>query len=72
MYKILNWNVEKPRKWSKKTRLAQQKILDYDADIVILTESSKWINLNTNYPFRLLQWEVLQFNITQEKEISDK
>ncbi len=53
MYKILNWNVEKPRKWSKKTRLAQQKILDYDADIVILTESSKWINLNTNYPFRL-------------------
>ena len=38
MYRIANWNVERPRFKTNKTNLAIEKIKEIDADIIVLTE----------------------------------
>lgn len=49
MYRIANWNLERPVKGTKKTSLALEKISEINADILVLTETSKSINLEPQY-----------------------
>jgi endonuclease/exonuclease/phosphatase family metal-dependent hydrolase len=51
MYKIANWNLERPKNGTKKIKLALDKIREVDADIIVLTETSKAVDLSKNYPF---------------------
>ena len=51
MYRITNWNIERPKVDSLKTKLVFEKILALNSDIIVLTESSNAINLNSDYPF---------------------
>jgi exonuclease III len=53
MYRIANWNVERPRFKSNKTKLAIEKIKEIDADIIVLTETSNAINLHDIYPYQI-------------------
>ena len=48
-YRIANWNLERPRKGSKRTLLTIEKINEINADIFVLTESSDAINLIPEY-----------------------
>lgn len=41
MYKIANWNLERPKSKTEKTKLAIEKIQEVKADIIVLTETSK-------------------------------
>lgn len=49
IYKIANWNVERPKSNTKKTNLALNKIKEIDANIFVLTETSNAIDLAPNY-----------------------
>ena len=51
--KISNWNIERPKKGTKKTKLVLQKILEIDSDIIVLTETSTAINLKNQYPYSI-------------------
>ncbi|HUH74179.1 MAG TPA: endonuclease/exonuclease/phosphatase family protein [Chitinophagales bacterium] len=53
MYKISTWNLERPKSNTKKTKLAINKILEEDSDIIVLTETSNAVNLSSNYPYSL-------------------
>ena len=53
MYKIANWNLERPKCKSEKTRLTTNKIFEINADILVLTETSKAIDLSEFYPFQI-------------------
>jgi len=53
MYKIANWNLERPKAETKKTKLAVAKILEINADIIVLTETSKSVDLTKVYPFHI-------------------
>lgn len=53
MYKIANWNLERPKSKAKKTKLAIEKILEINADIIVLTETSKSVDLREFYPFQI-------------------
>ena len=53
MYKIANWNLERPKSETKKTKLAIEKILEINADIIVLTETSKSVDLRKFYPFQI-------------------
>jgi hypothetical protein len=53
MYKIANWNLERPKNRTNKTKLALDKIMEVDADIIVLTETSKAIDISKNYPFHV-------------------
>ena len=53
MYKIANWNLERPKSETKKTKLAIEKILEINADIIVLTETSKSVDLREFYPFQI-------------------
>ncbi|MEZ5038070.1 MAG: hypothetical protein R2760_11365, partial [Chitinophagales bacterium] len=53
MYKIANWNLERPKSKTKKTKLAIEKILEINADIIVLTETSKSVDLREFYPFQI-------------------
>ena len=48
-YRIANWNVERPKSGTKKTNLVLDKINEINADILVLTETSKAINLESDY-----------------------
>lgn len=48
-YRIANWNVERPKKGTDKTLLAINKIQEVNADILVLTETSKAIDLGLDY-----------------------
>jgi len=54
MYRISNWNVERPKVGSKKTTLILRKISELNSDILVLTETSDAIDLNEKYPFSIL------------------
>jgi len=53
MYKIANWNLERPKSDTKKTKLAIAKIIEINADVIVLTETSKSIDLSKVYPFEI-------------------
>ena len=53
MYKIANWNLERPKSKSEKTKLAIEKIQEVNADIIVLTETSKSVDLSEIYPFQI-------------------
>lgn len=53
MYKIANWNLERPKLRSGKAKLAVAKIQEIDADILVLTETSNAVDLSEIYPFRM-------------------
>lgn len=48
-YRIANWNVERPKIGTKKTKLVIEQINKINADIFILTETSNAINLKPFY-----------------------
>ncbi|MFN8237247.1 MAG: hypothetical protein U0T77_03680 [Chitinophagales bacterium] len=50
--KIANWNVERPKPITSKTNLVLKKIVDVDADIFILTETSSAIDLSDIFPYQ--------------------
>ena len=49
IYRIANWNLERPKKGTKKTKLAHEQIERINADILLLTETSDAINLEPIY-----------------------
>ncbi len=49
VYKIANWNLERPKKGTNKTNLALKKISEINADIFVFTETSEAINLEPIY-----------------------
>lgn len=53
MYKIANWNLERPKSKTEKTKLAIEKIQEVNADIIVLTETSKSVDLSEIYPFQI-------------------
>ncbi|WP_304064138.1 endonuclease/exonuclease/phosphatase family protein [Pedobacter glucosidilyticus] len=53
MYKIANWNLERPSSKAEKTKLAIEKIKEVNADIIVLTETSKAVDLSETYPFQI-------------------
>lgn len=53
MYKIANWNLERPKSETKKTKLAIARILEINADVIVLTETSKSVDLKEFYPFQI-------------------
>lgn len=48
-YRIANWNLERPREYTKKTKLVLDQINKIDADIFVLTETSNAIDLSSKY-----------------------
>lgn len=52
-YKIANWNLERPKQNSAKTRLAIEKIHEISADIIVLTETSNAVDLSSSYPYKV-------------------
>ena len=48
-YRIANWNLERPKKGTNKTKLALEQIENINADIFLLTETSDAINLQPDY-----------------------
>lgn len=53
MYRIANWNLERPKPKNEKTKLATEKIKQINADIIVLTETSNAIELSEMYPFKV-------------------
>ncbi len=53
MYKIANWNLERPKPKTEKTKLAIEKIKEINADIIVLTETSTAVDLFEIYPYKI-------------------
>ncbi|HEY6141852.1 MAG TPA: endonuclease/exonuclease/phosphatase family protein [Flavobacterium sp.] len=53
MYKIANWNLERPKSKNDKTKLSVEKLHQINADIIVLTETSKAVDLSEFYPFQI-------------------
>ncbi|MEO6131346.1 MAG: endonuclease/exonuclease/phosphatase family protein [Saprospiraceae bacterium] len=53
MYRIANWNLERPKLGSEKTKLAIEKIQEINADLIVITETSKAVDLSKLYPFQI-------------------
>lgn len=51
--KVANWNVERPKPNTSKTNLVLKKIIEVDADIFILTETSDAIDLSGIFPYQV-------------------
>ncbi len=51
MYKIANWNLERPKRNTSKTKLAIAKIKEENPDLIVLTETSNAVDLSEAYPF---------------------
>lgn len=51
IFKISNWNVERPKKNTYKTNLVISKILELNTDIIVLTETSNAVNLSDSFPY---------------------
>jgi hypothetical protein len=49
--KIANWNIERPKLNTTKTKLVLNKINEINADIFVLTETSNAINLSNIFPY---------------------
>jgi len=49
VYKIANWNLERPKIGTKKTKLTLEQIGEINADIFVFTETSEAINLEPIY-----------------------
>lgn len=45
MYRIANWNIERPKSNTQKTRLVLEKIYSLNAAILVLTETSNAVNI---------------------------
>lgn len=52
-YRIATWNLERPKTGTEKSKLALAKIVEINADILVLTETSDAINLTEIYPFSI-------------------
>jgi len=52
-FKIANWNLERPKQNSKKTKPALEKIKEINADIIVLTETSNAVDLSSYYPYKV-------------------
>ena len=82
-YRIANWNLERPKSGTKKTKLALNKINELDSDIIVLTETSEAVNLSEKYPFSVStkpydrtpkeQWVTIwsKYKITKKLETFD-
>jgi exonuclease III len=82
-YRIANWNLERPKSGTKKTKLALKKINELDSDIIVLTETSEAVNLSKNYLFSIStkpfdrtpkeQWVTIwsKYEITKKLETFD-
>ena len=44
-FRIANWNLERPKKRSARTKLIESKLNEIDAELLILTETSDAINI---------------------------
>ena len=53
MFKISNWNIERPSPNTQKTKLVLNKILEEKSDIIVLTETSDAVDLSDVYPFSI-------------------
>jgi exonuclease III len=53
MYKIANWNLERPKSYTQKAKLAIEKIKEINADIIVLTETSDAVDLFDHYPYKI-------------------
>lgn len=53
MYRIANWNIERPKSKINKTNLVLEKIKEINADIIVLTETSNSVNLTELYPYQI-------------------
>lgn len=53
VYKISNWNVERPKFNTAKTHLVVSKILELNTDIIVLTETSHAVNLSAYFPYSI-------------------
>jgi len=62
MYKIANWNLERPKLKTEKTKLATEKIKEINADIIVLTETSKAVDLSELYPFQISNDQPVELN----------
>ena len=51
IYKISNWNIERPNWNTAKTNLVISKILELNTDIIVLTETSHAVNLSDSFPY---------------------
>jgi len=82
IYRIANWNLERPLKQSKKLDLALQKIQTINPDICILTETSNLVDLGNSYcasktdeyeDFPNEQWATIwsKYPITEEIQTFD-
>ena len=49
IYRVANWNLERPQKVSKKLTLALEKIHEINPDIIILTETGSLVDLSPEY-----------------------
>jgi len=53
MFKLSNWNLERPKENTSKTRLATKKILEENSDLIVLTETSSAVDLSEYYPYSI-------------------
>jgi hypothetical protein len=51
VFKISNWNIERPKYDTDKTNLVISKILELNTDIIVLTETSNAVNLSDYFPY---------------------
>jgi len=49
MYRIANWNIERPKSGTKKTRSVINQLNAISADVIVLTETSKAVDLGESY-----------------------
>lgn len=53
IYKISNWNVERPKYDTAKTNLVISKIFELNTEIIVLTETSDAVNLSAYFPYSI-------------------
>lgn len=53
VYKVSNWNVERPKHDTVKTNLVISKILELNTDIIVLTETSDAVDISNYYPYSI-------------------
>lgn len=63
MYKIANWNLERPKSKTERTKLILEKIKEVNADLIVLTETSNEVDLSEIYPLRWICNPAIIFNV---------
>ncbi len=83
-FKIINWNIERPKKNTSKTKRVLKKLNEENADIIVLTESSNAVDLSKTHPYSYSsepfqrtpdeQWVVIwsKYKITKKVETFNK